>query len=359
MAFKWGPTLVAGTSGGVVTWSLALTAGQFYSFDAAIGFDQYQQMIRNAFAQWEAVADLDFVEAADSPAVGIRFGWDTIDGVGGAVAEAQVHYSMIGTTLLSASAEIRFDSAEFWYPQQASAAQQFYAVALHEIGHAIGLGHSNNPDSIMYPVALANALSAEDIALAQQLYGPSDGLGPWKAPDIEVVAATYQFFTGAVPGEAGFLYLIESPSNASDLNDAYYAVFNQENRFINFANNLGAFGVGAAAFDAAYGGLNFNQAVAKAYDEIVGIAAAEAAGIDVAAALAFFQGSIGFYTAVALERVTPSGVPLDEATKLVMIGSVLNESLKADVGLYAGAVNDFVSDYMSDGEAFFGLSLFA
>ncbi|WP_274629578.1 trypsin-like serine protease [Arvimicrobium flavum] len=186
-----------------------------------------------------------------------------------------------------------------------------------------------------------------------------DGLVLFGARDMELVAATYQFFTGAVPGEAGFLYLIDSPGNASDLNDAYYAVFNQENRFINFANNLGAFGVGADAFDAAYGGLSFNQAVAKAYDAIVGIAAAEGAGIDVAAALAFFQGSIGFYTAVALERVTPSGVPLAEATKLVMIGSVLHESMKADVGLYAGAVNDFVSDYMSDGEAFFGLSLFA
>ena len=59
------------------------------------------------------------------------------------------------------------------------------------------------------------------------------------------------------------------------------------------------------------------------------------------------------------ERVVPSGVSLADATKLVMIGSVLNESIKADIGVYAQAVNDFVADYMADGDALFGVSLFA
>ena len=34
--------------------------------------------------------------------------------------------------------------------------------------------------------------------------------------DVELVAATYQFFTGAIPGAAGFEYLIASTQNAKD-----------------------------------------------------------------------------------------------------------------------------------------------
>jgi len=41
--------------------------------------------------------------------------------------------------------------------------------------------------------------------------------------NVELVAATYQFFTGNVPTSGGFTYLIDSPENPTDLTDPYYA----------------------------------------------------------------------------------------------------------------------------------------
>ncbi len=146
--------------------------------------------------------------------------------------------------------------------------------------------------------------------------------------DVEVAAATYQFFTGRVPGAEGMEFLIESPFNQSDLSDPYYAQFNRENRYINFSNNLGSFGEGRTSFEATYGALSYEDAVRTAYRAIVGT---EPAG----GPFQFFLDARGYYEAVAQERVVSSGVPLAQATKVVAIGSILNEAIKANNGVYA------------------------
>jgi hypothetical protein len=50
-------------------------------------------------------------------------------------------------------------------------ANQFFAVALHEAGHVLGLGHTTDTTSAMHPTALNEVLNADDIAELKLLYG--------------------------------------------------------------------------------------------------------------------------------------------------------------------------------------------
>ena len=53
-----------------------------------------------------------------------------------------------------------------------------YSVALHETGHALGLGHSDNPTAVMYPYySLQTGLTPDDIAGIQAIYGPASTTG--------------------------------------------------------------------------------------------------------------------------------------------------------------------------------------
>ena len=175
--------------------------------------------------------------------------------------------------------------------------------------------------------------------------------------DVMTVAATWQLMMGNVPLRQGFEYLISSPANATDLNDPYYAAFNTENIYLNFACSL-AFETArsAAWYEAEYGSLSYGQAVSKAVDTII-----TATGTtDLAGAKSFFLGAQSFYTQVALERIVRPGVDLEDAVKVAMLSSVLYESVKADAGPYGEAVNDFATDVRLSGLSdSFGESLFA
>lgn len=178
--------------------------------------------------------------------------------------------------------------------------------------------------------------------------------------DVSVAVQVYQFFTGKTPTKAGLDYLVNSSTNSNDLNDPYYAKFGLENRYINFAINLGVMGEGAAAFSAAYGGLTFDAFVNTAYQTIIGVNYAIAAGLNPTAAIADVTSRKANFEAIARQSgvINANSTPaqVDLAVKAALIGYLMGEGVKADVGVYAAGTNNFVSALVA-GNAQYGVNL--
>ncbi len=156
---------------------------------------------------------------------------------------------------------------------------------------------------------------------------------------------SYLFFTDKTPTKAGLDYLVNSTVNANDLNDPYYAKFGLENRAINFAANLGILGEGAAAFAATYGSMSFAAYVGAIYEEIVGSAFATLAGINPILAIADIVSRQAALTQIARDAkmitATSTAAQIDLALKAATAGYLIGEAMKADVGQYAAASNNF------------------
>jgi len=190
-----------------------------------------------------------------------------------------------------------------------------------------------------------NALAAPDRAHSER--DVFHQIAAYAQGTTSVALASYQFFTGKTPGAAGLEYLV-SPTgpNTNNLNSAYYQTFNFENRYINFAVNLGKVGEGVTKFTADYGQLSLFEATRKAYVSIFGGTANDAK------VQALLDGRVAYFAAYGGDGAEGLG------TKAAMVGWLLAESMKADTGVYARAVDNFYLD-LSDGTAQHNIDLVA
>ena len=151
----------------------------FQSLTAKLDQSSAQSEIERAFREWAKYAKVSFTAGGSALAartIAIQFarGYHgdgyPFDGLGGVLAHTFYPAPPNAEPL---AGDMHFDADENWRIGQDT---DLFTVALHEAGHALGLGHSADPGAVMYPYyRFATGLTADDIAGIRALYGASDG----------------------------------------------------------------------------------------------------------------------------------------------------------------------------------------
>lgn len=166
-----------------------------YSF--ANGTEQLQgnlerDLIGRAFGLWAEQTSLTFTEVTDTSTADIVIGWevgdhgdgDPFDGPGDVLAHASFPNPYDNSQVF-----LHFDDDERWVDSETRNVD-LLTVATHEIGHTLGLAHSNDPDALMFPSYSGphRFLGQDDIAGVQSLYGVASA--PQPAPEAPPNNAT-------------------------------------------------------------------------------------------------------------------------------------------------------------------------
>jgi hypothetical protein len=158
----------------------------FFDVTAQLPTGSVEAEISRAFSEWANVVQVTFTPS-DNP---------TADQTIGILFATGAHgdgYPFLGTSVLAhtfypfpvnpepIAGDMHFNDAQTW---QIGSGVDLFSVALHETGHALGLGHSDVPGDVMYPYyRMHTVLMPNDIAAVQELYAaPSTASSPSPSP---------------------------------------------------------------------------------------------------------------------------------------------------------------------------------
>ncbi len=237
-ALKWGDNTI-GTPGGVVTWSL-MTSGVTVDhtdvnlsnisgtsdltgvFAQVGGETAALTMIQNAFNTWSSVANITFVQVAETGSVpfsaaygdvganvigNIRIGGFNIDGFSAAVGYAAPPNggrTLEGDILFNSRSDISYyvapgnegDLYDLYPPGGGLYRNDFQGLFVHELGHALGMAHTNVPSALM-----CGAVDAGFDGSACAYFDPDrDGKAPInRIPDSDDIAGIQYLYSAPVP----------------------------------------------------------------------------------------------------------------------------------------------------------------
>lgn len=159
-----------------------------FAFDTGtddISGDGEFDAVRSAFATWASVIPLTFSEVAQDQNPDIGIGWRpasdpdfsmVADEFGDTLAHADFPPGCSFFPTDPVPKPVHFDDTEHkWVVGAAPGEFDVETVALHELGHILGLQHSTVPGAVMFASVADNTtlrtLTPDDIAGAQSLYG--------------------------------------------------------------------------------------------------------------------------------------------------------------------------------------------
>ncbi|WCJ20891.1 Metalloendoproteinase 3-MMP [Euphorbia peplus] len=149
-----------------------------YTFKSGIPVEEIlsEQEVKSAFSQafrsWEGASRFKFQEVPEGSSADIVIGFfkrdhgdgDAFDGPGMVLAHS----------FFPEDGRSHYDGEESWSTNPDDTQMDLQSVVLHELGHVLGLGHSRDPEAIMYsgiaPGTIKRELTQDDIDGIQALY---------------------------------------------------------------------------------------------------------------------------------------------------------------------------------------------
>jgi hypothetical protein len=208
-------------------WNTTALKYYIYNSSNSLTANERESIIQSAFQRWSAVSALTFTQVFSPASADIKLQWATgTVGAGYVFANnvlAVAYYPPPGGGNYAGS--IYFNDAYTWSAGTGGSGYSLLHVAMHEIGHALGLEHSNVAGAVLNPsYSGITTLGSDDILGIISLYGKPSISGP-----VSVCPTVYGTYTIS-HSSAGTTYVWDkSPNVVTVSSSGGSAVFSAAN----------------------------------------------------------------------------------------------------------------------------------